>query len=53
MSGEAASVILGALNVVQVVALAWVGREQWRSSLERERRRATDPAEAHHHQPPR
>jgi hypothetical protein len=45
MSGEAwASVLLGLVNTVQVVALAWIGREQRRSSKERKRRQITDPA---------
>lgn len=35
-------VLLAALNVVQVVALAWIGLQTYRSGLERERRRKID-----------
>jgi hypothetical protein len=44
MTGENwVTLLLGLVNVGQVVALAWIGREQHRSSAERERRIEADP----------
>jgi hypothetical protein len=43
MSGENwVTLALGIINVGQALALAWIGREQHRSSAERERRIEAD-----------
>jgi hypothetical protein len=38
------TIALAVLNVIQVVSLAWIGREQKRSRDERERRIETEQA---------